>query len=183
MSWDIKCIEFSAKNPSMQTAYSQEARQRLENIKIEHVAALIPGGQYVLASILLCIFLLTWLFVNSKLKTIFSVNVKFQKPFETRKHNERYIFESLRSSTLLCHRFLFSVLLISQPDIKNLVWQLATQVLQSSTGVTGQSWTGKIFFFQVCIQSSLLQFKLISTRRPNGTLPTSVFSSQVPSWL
>ena len=43
----------------MQTAYSQEARQRLENIKIEHVEALIPGGQYVLASILLCIFLLT----------------------------------------------------------------------------------------------------------------------------
>ena len=110
LSWDIKCIEFSAKNPSMQTAYSQEARQRLENIKIEHVAALIPGGQYVLASILLCIFLLTWLFVNSKLKTIFSVNVKFQKPFETRKHNERCIFESLRSSTSLCYISLFSVL-------------------------------------------------------------------------
>ena len=27
----------------MQTAYSQEARQRLENSKSEHVAALIPG--------------------------------------------------------------------------------------------------------------------------------------------
>ena len=115
MSWDIKCIEFSAKNPSMQTAYSQEARQRLENIKIEHVAALIPGGQYVLASILLCIFLLTWLFVNSKLKTIFSVNVKFQKHFETRKHNERNIVESLRSSTSLSFSVLCSLDFLTRP--------------------------------------------------------------------